>query len=582
MKRVFSALIALACLLTSVGCASGTDKADTVIYGNIYTADESGKHAEALAVKDGVFIYVGDKAGVKKYVGKDTVVETYDKGELITPGLIDGHTHVNQLMGAKIAALCELEPESDKESILKQIKEFVDAHPELDFYMVTGWDASSFLDEPYQIPTWHLLEGISDKPILCSSSDGHTYWVNKALLDMSGVTKDTPNPEGGDIAKDPETGEPLGQFTDKAQDYISNCKPDYDPAVYMQAVQSADAFCLAQGYVTRFQALDNEKFNPYKYPYITYVEQMDKEGKLTCYEQASFVVLNCDEVLEQVDEAICLRDETEGGNFEMTTVKFFIDGIVENAGAYLMEPYTYWPDDEWYGTPLWGGEDAVRRMGEAIAKANENGMTCHFHCMGDQAVHDVLDAIEYAASLIGKEKVRECRNAVAHLALVPEDDFARFADLNVIAVLNPWCAKDPKYYEVQAALLGEERASEQYPMQSFLAAGANVSFGTDLGASFTFDSIECFHVLTTRTFNNDDPESLLNPDERLTREQALDAMTIGGAYQLRKEDTFGSVTVGKEASVCVFSQDLLTVPDTEIMSTKVLGCMVRGVWYAGE
>jgi len=579
MKKNLAVLLAFICLITSVSCGAATEKADRVIYGNIYTSDENNKYAEALASKDGVFIYVGDKDGVKKYIGKDTVIETYDNGELVTAGLVDGHTHVNQLMGAKIADLCELEAESDKDSILQQIKAFVEAHPDLDFYIVNGWDASAFLDEPYKIPTWHLLEGITDKPMLCSSSDGHTYWVNKALLDLSGVTKDTPNPEGGDIAKDPVTGEPLGQFTDTAQNYISKVKPDYDASVYQQAALASDELCLEQGYVTRFQALDNEKVDPFKYPYITYVEAMDKEDKLICYEQASFVVTNSDNYLEQVDEAIRLRDETAGGNFEVTTVKFFIDGIIENAGAYLMDPYTYWPDDPWYGTPLWEGEEAVKHMGEAVAKANEAGMTCHFHCMGDQAVHDVLDAIEYAASLIGKDKVRECRNAVAHLALVNEADFDRFADLGMVAVLNPWCSKDPKYYVVQVALLGEERAFKQYPMQSFVKAGVHVSFGTDLGASFTYDSIECFHVIATRTFNNDDPESLLNPDEKLTREQTLDAMTIGGAYQMNKEDTFGSITVGKEASLCVFSKDLLTIPDTEIMSTEVLKVMVRGTWY---
>jgi len=308
------------------------------------------------------------------------------------------------------------------------------------------------------------------------------------------------------------------------------------------------------------------------------VEEMDKEGKLICYEQASFVVNNTDDYLEQVAEAIRLRDETAGGNFEMTTVKFFVDGIIENAGAYLMEPYSDMAGENWFGTPLWEGEKAITRMGEAIAKANENGMTCHFHCMGDRAVSDVLDAIEYAATLIGKEKVRECRNAIAHLALVNEGDFARFADLGMVAVLNPWCSKDPKYYELQVALLGEERADNQYPMQSFIKAGVHVSFGTDLGASFTYNSVECFHVLTTRTFNDDDPDTLLNAEEKLTREQTLDAMTIGGAYQLKREDIMGSVTVGKQASLCVFSKDLLTIPDTDIMSTEVLRVMVRGIW----
>jgi len=578
MKKLLSIVLIALCTLCLFGCKDNSEKAERVIYGNIYTADESNKYAQALAIKDGKIIYVGNKEGAKKFVGDDTVVETYESGELITPALVDGHTHVNQLVSAQYDSLCQLEAESSKDSILEQIKAYVEANPDVEFYLVTGWDASAFLDEKFKIPTWQLLEGITDKPMLCSSSDGHTYWVNKTLLDMSGVNKDTPNPEGGDIAKDPVTGEPLGQFTDNAQQYIEVCKPASAKEVYYQGIKAADDMCISQGYLTRFHALDNTKSNVYLYPLITYAEELDQAGELKCYEQGSFVVQNVEEVLDQIDEAIKLRDETAGGNYELTNVKFFLDGIIENAGAYLIDPYTYWPDEPWYGTPLWTGEEATQRMGEAIAKANQNGMSCHFHCMGDAAVSQALDAIEIAASIVGEDVVKESRNAITHLALVNENDFARFAKHNVVAVLNPWCAKDPKYYVVQEALLGEDRAWQQYPMQSFISAGVEVSFGTDLGASFTFDSIECFHVLVTRTFNNDDPDSLLNGDEKLTREQALDAMTIGGAYQMKKEDTFGSITVGKDASLCLFSKDLLTIADTEIMSTKVLNTMSKGTW----
>jgi len=582
MKKLLSLLFILLCAINLFGCSQDNKQdsviADTVIYGNIYTADENSKYAKALAIKDGMFIYVGDEDGAKQYIGDNTVVETYSQEELITPGLVDGHTHVNQLMTAKFDSLCELKAESTKDEIIEQIKQYVEENPDIEFYTITGWDGSAFIKEKYKIPTWDMLEGISDKPILCNSSDGHTYWVNKALLDMTGVNKDTPNPEGGDIAKDPVTGEPLGQFTDNAQKYVDAVKPERAKEIYYQAIKAADETCIEQGYVTRFQALDNEKYNAYKYPSITYCEELDKAGELKCYQQASFCVQNVPEILQQVDEAIRLRDETAGGNFEVTNVKFFLDGIVENAGAYLLDPYTYYLPEEWYGTPLWTGEEATQRMGEAIAKANQNGMSCHFHCMGDAALSQALDAIEIAASIVGEDVVRENRNGIAHLALINEDDYARFAKYNVIAVLNPWCAKDPKYYQVQVALLGEDRAWEQYPMQSFIKSGVNVSFGTDLGASFTFDSIECFHVLTTRTFNDDDPNSLLNGDEKLTREQALDAMTIGGAYQMKKEDTFGSITVGKIASLVVFSKDLLTISDTEIMSTELERSMYQGEW----
>jgi len=478
-------------------------------------------------------------------------------------------------MIAQMDSLGQISQGADKEVAVKDITDYVNANPDLDFYSLTGWEMQNFSSEEYGCPTAAMLDGITDKPILAVSSDGHSYWINNTLIELAGVTKDSVAPDGGVIVCDND-GEPLGIFKDTAQYVIDNVRPEKPQEVYEQGVFAADQFCLNEGYVYRFQALDNAPNNAWEYPMITAMEEMDKAGQLTAYSQGSFTINNTDDALELVDEAIKVRDETAGGNYEVTAVKIFLDGIIEKAGAYLSEEYNGYSG--YYGTQRWEGDDAIVKMGHIIAKANAAGMSVHFHGMGDQAISDILTAIEYAADEVGIDCVRESRNAVAHLCLVKDSDYERFADLNVIAVFNPWCNKDPGYYDLQVSLLGQERADRQYPMQSFLKAGVNYAFGTDLGASFTYDSIECFHALTTRTYNNDDPASLLKAEEKLTREEALKAMTIGCAYQLKKEDVFGSIEVDKDASLCVFSKDLLTIPDTEIMSTDVLNCMYKGAW----
>jgi len=578
MKKAITIIISIALTFCLFGCQNST-KADKVIYGNIYTADESCKYAEAIAIKDGKFIYVGDKAGAEKFVGENTDVETFEDNQLITPGLVDGHTHIATLMIGQQNSLGHISQGANKETCIEEIADYVNNNPNLGFYTLTGWEMQNFQDEEYGCPTADMLDDITDKPILALTSDGHTYWVNNVLMNLAGVTKDTVSADGGVIVHD-DNGEPLGIFKDTAQYVIDDVRPEKSKEIYYSGIQTADQVCAGEGYVYRFQAFDNEAFNSWKYPTIEYMEEMDKNGELKTYTQSSFVINNTDDALELVDEAIKLKEETAGGNFELTTVKIFLDGIVENAGAYLSEPYN---EDgvgtsDYYGTRRWKNDEAIVKMGKVIAKANAAGMNVHFHCMGDQATSDALTAIEYAADEVGIDCVRENRNAIVHLALVKDSDYERFENLNVVAVFNPWCNKDPGYYDLQVSLLGKERADAQYPMKSFIDNGVHVSFGTDLGASFTYNSVECFHALTTRTYNNDDQNSLLCEEQKLSREETLDAMTIGGAYQLHKEDSFGSITVGKEASLSVFSKDILTIPDTEIMSTEVIKAMYQGNW----
>lgn len=582
MKKIIFLILLMSCIMMCVlflDACGNAKKADRVIYGNIYTSNDNAKTAEALAIKGDKFIYVGSKDGVKKYIGKDTIVETFGEEQLITASLVDGHTHVSQLMITRMDSLGQISQGANREVAVKDITDYVNNNPDLKFYTLSGWEMQNFASEEYGCPTAEMLEGITNRPILAISSDGHSYWVNNVLIKLAGVTRDSVAPDGGIIVCDND-GEPLGVFKDTAQYAIDGVRPDKPHEVYEQGIIAADRMCLSEGYVYRFQALDNLASNPWKYPIITTMEEMDKAGKLITYTQGSFTINNTDDALELVDEAIKVRNETAGGNYEVTAVKIFLDGIIENAGAYLSEEYNGRPG--YYGTQRWEGDDAIVKMGHIIAKANAAGMPVHFHGMGDQAISDILTAIEYATDEVGIDCVRKSRNAIAHLCLLKDSDFERFAKLNVIAVFNPWCNKDPGYYDLQVSLLGQKRASSQYPMQSFLKAGVNYAFGTDLGASFTYKSIECLHALTTRTYNNDDPGSLLNAKEKLSREETLKAMTIGGAYQLKKEDVFGSIEMGKDASLCVFSKDLLTIPDTEIMSTEVLKCMYKGNWCEME
>jgi len=548
-------------------------KADSVIMCDMYTGDENQPEATAMAIKDGIITFVGDAKDVAPFIGDDTYIAVLNHGEFITPGLIDGHTHVTEYIIAAYNNLCRIPDGSSAQECVEIIRQFIIDNPDEVFITVNGWNNSAFGDIG---PTADLLDAIdTDKPILAYSADGHSCWANTKLMTLAGLTKDTPDPEGGAIMRYAD-GTPSGCVKDTANVILEKVKPEKTREVLVDGIMGAENLNAREGYVARFQAGDNETSNLLKTPVIDTCEEMDRAGKLNTYIQASFQVSNTEDALEMVDKAIELRDKTKGGNYEVATVKIFMDGIIENQGANLSEPYSDDPTGTNYGTTRWTGEESLVRLGHVIAKANENGMNVHFHTMGDQAVSDALHAIELAAEEIGIEKVQEARNALVHLALVKNTDFEKFAKYNVVAVLNPWCVKDPSFFEQQIQYLGEKRANDQYPMKSFLDNGVHIAFGTDLGASFTYNSIECFHTLCTRKYKSGDPSTVLKESETLSRQETIDAMTKGAAYQLHKEDEFGTITVGKQANITVFDKNILTCDEENIMGTKVLGCIYQG------
>ena len=261
----------------------------------------------------------------------------------------------------------------------------------------------------------------------------------------------------------------------------------------------------------------------------------------------------------------------------MTSIKILMDGIIESSSALLSEPYAN--DHENYGTARWSTDEDLKKLTQIIIKANEGGLTVHFHAMGDEAVSNAVDCVEKAYEEAG-DVILESRNAMTHLALVHDEDYQRISDLNMIAVVNPWTSKDPANFVESEELmyLGEERMNQQYPVKSFLDANIVTSFGTDYGASFVYEPVNCYRVLVTRTTADMDPAHILNDGQQLTPTEAIKVMTANSAYQMFKEDTYGTLEVGKKASLVVLSKNLLEIEDKDIAETEVERTMSNGTW----
>lgn len=589
-KAVLTSLILLSVLLCGCGAAKNSQEkvdanitagaveqehtaiADKLIIGTIYTGNENDDVVSAVAVKDGVILYVGDEEGAATFTDDNTECLELSQGEMIIPGFVDAHTHVSNYLGAmmQMAAIPE---GATAEDCVEVMRKFVEEHPNASVIKGKGWVNSVFNNG---CPTADLLDAIdTDKPMVIQSSDGHSSWVNSAMMKYVNITKDTPDPNGGKIERY-EDGTPNGCFRDTAMNLISGAFPTATPEDRIPGILAAMEDYSSYGYTDYLEIITNEQAKPMEHPTLDAYEILEQEGKLILNVQGGYVVNNEETALDVLEEAIRLREQTAGGRFQLTDIKIFMDGVIEGATAYLSEPYA--TDPKKFGTSRWESKEDLELLTKVIIRANEAGMPVHFHAIGDKAISDAIDCVEKAYNELG-DAVVNCRNVITHLQIVNENDFDRMAKLGMVAVINPWCTKYPHFYnETEVAYLGEERASNEYPVKSFKDHGVHISFGTDYGASFTYKTMPCLHILVTRMTEDENPESQLKASECLPVEEVLKMMSSGAAYQLKMEDIFGSIAEGKRADLVVLSKNLLEVPTSEILSTDIIKTMANGVW----
>ena len=531
--------------------------------GNIYTSDAANPTAEAVGISDGKFAYVGTDEGIRALIGPETEVVDLG-GRFVMAGITDAHCHV---YGATLSSmlLADLTKASSVEGYLAVMRDFVAAHPNDADYRGRGWLNGHF---PNLCPTADLLDTIcADKPISIRSIDGHSLWVNTYLLKLAGITRDTPDPDGGKIEHD-KNGEPNGCLRDTAMPLAQKALDDYSVEQYERVVMAAQDLYAALGYTGYYEAMINEnyKVNLHK----AYCALSDA-GELKLHTYATYNIMPGADALDRVDIAKAWHDETAGKMYELADVKLFIDGVVEGGTVLLKQPYA--TDPSYYGTDRWPGAENERLLAAVVEKSNRLGMAAHFHAIGDGACYKAVNAIEAAQKATGNDTLR---NAITHLQVVDPAEIRRMGEQKIIAVLNPWCNKAKGYFEeVEVHYLGRERAENEYPVKAFLDQGVRCSFGTDFPMSPVCNPFEAMEVFVTR-MSGGDPDTLLKPSERISVETVIDIFTNGTAYQFHREATSGSISVGKDADLLVLSQDLLHVAPTDIHLTVPEMTVVNG------
>ena len=538
-------------------------KADIVVYGNIYTVDKKQPRAQAVAISGGMFDYVGEKEGVKDYIGGQTQVLHFGQG-IILPGLGEGHGHVAP-GGTETLFTVHLNPYGTREEHLKAIREFAQKHPELDVIQGAGF-------MPTDEYTSDMLEGVTDRPIVLADIGHHSYWVNHAAMDRLGIDRNTPDVSDGIIVRDAK-GTPVGYFREGAMDLLKPLTV-FSVEQYKEAVLFFQEEYLAHGEtlildpIINWDSTDNA---------AEACHQLDKEGKLRMHIFAAYQVFQAQghNTLAEIEHAAELRERTWGPMFRLANIKVQVDGTIgpPPATAYVKEPYS----DPWSQEHQHRGQLRfdLETLTAVYRRSHELGFTVHAHTMADGALAFALDAMEKAQEQTGPHNYRD---AVTHLQLVDPADISRMARLGVVAVTDPhWFGMDKGYLDMMAAILGKERAEAQLPMKSFFDAGVVVTSASDYPVENPAYPLMGIQKGVTRTVIGQ-PDTLHAPAERVTVEQMIEAATLNEAFQLKCEDRLGSITVGKEADMVVLGEDITTCDPQHIAESPVLRTMVGGEW----
>jgi predicted amidohydrolase YtcJ len=538
-----------------VAAADPAHPADFVLRGGaVYTVDAVRRWAEAVAVRGDRIVYVGDDKGSAAYVGAKTRIVDL-KGRMLLPAFQDAHIHPIS-SGVVYAAGCKLEDAATADAYVRGVEDCARKHPGNGWIRGDGWSLPAFENGR---PDKRLLDAaVPDRPVYLESKDGHSAWVNSKALQAAGITRDTPDPQGGRIDRDAQ-GDASGSLQDGAMSLVLAKLPPYTPEERKAGLRYALRMLASYG-VTSFQDA-----NVSRQELETY-QALDERHELTARVVGS-IWWERGEGLEQIPRILALRRDFTRGNVRATTVKIMQDGVLETQTAALLEPYVGKGDQR--GISMVDPE----LLKKAVTALDKEGFQVHFHAIGDAAIRQCLDALEAARS---KNGVRDSRHHIAHIQLFHPDDIPRFRMLGVVANFQPlWAFADDYIKDLTLPFLGPARQRWIYPIGSLLRSGAVVAFGSDWSVS-SANPLEELEVAVTRMGPNGETKEPFLPEERIDLRDALAAFTLNAAYVNFQDDRTGSIEPGKLADLIVLDRNLFAIPPEQISETRVLLTLLGG------
>lgn len=568
MKRLLHAVL----LFAVISCGTKKTPADLIIKGGtIYTVNEHSPVVEAVAVTGDRITYAGDLSGLRPFESESTKVIDL-QGRTMTPGFIESHGHLMALGFNEM--VLDLSQVRSYEELVGIVRDAVNRSTPGQWIIGRGWHQDKWDTKPARIvrgfPTHQLLSQVSpDNPVYLWHTSGHAALVNARAMQLAGVNQlsveqlNKNRGEGGEIIRDPE-GNPTGVFNEQAMNLISQFIPPPTREINAKALQLAQQVCLENG-ITSFQDAGlSHNMVPQQQEVLDLYHEFKKTGGL--HVRMYLTLSGWD--LPMVRKWFQKGPEIDDQHFlTIRAIKLNCDGALGSRGAWLLAPYSDQPGAT--GMPTYSMDSVLEVSREAL----KNGFQVWAHAIGDRANHEILDRYEMAFKE-NPEKAHDCRFRIEHAQHLAPSDIPRFGKLGVIASMQAIHLSSDRPWAIER--LGEKRIVEgAYKWQSLLKSGAVVINGTDVPVE-PISPVACFFASVTRQTLKGMPPRGYEPAERMTREQALRSYTLDAAFGAFEEKIKGSVKAGKLADFTIFSQDIMKVPDADLLGTQVMMTIVGG------
>jgi len=525
--------------------------ADLIVWGgNIYTADDSNPQVNAVAVKDGRFIFVGNRAGAEEFAGDNTVILSLD-GSAMYPGFVDGHAHLAGI-GARELSL-NLEGIASLEALKASIKSWRATHEDAEFILGRGWIETHWPEGRFP-SRWDLDQVISDIPVILGRADGHALVANSIALEMVNITGASEAPFGGAILKN-ALGEATGVLIDTAQSLVSPIIPAPSTEdIQERLIKGSDVYAHYG-----WTGMHNMSV---PWAQVEMLEQLADDGEIGIRVYNSIVP----EAAEQLFEG----GMRESSNRRIVTraIKLYMDGALGSRGAALLEPYA---DADTDGLLLSTYENTMPILNRAL----QDGFQVNMHAIGDRANRLLLDWFEESMANIpvNERAIEDPRWRDEHSQIISLDDILRYKQLGIIPSMQPSHAIGDLHFA--EARLGTERLAGAYAWSTLIGSGARVVGGSDAPVERGDPLIE-FYAATARRDLKGFQGANWHPEEALTRSEALKLFTLWPAIASFQENEIGSIAVGKQADLTAFNIDLMTVPETDIPKGHAVLTIVAG------
>jgi len=518
-----------------------------LLNGRVYTMDERLPLAQAVAVRCGRIVAVGQGADIRALAGPDTE-EVDAGGRAVLPGFTDAHIHLVDY-GLSLG-LVQLDGVPSLQEAVARVAERARTAKAGEWILGRGWNRNLWPGGCF--PSRQDLDPVTPhNPVFLPSKDGYAAWVNSLALQLAGVTAATPDPPGAQFERDPQTGEPTGLLKEGAAiEVVGRVCTQFSTAQMVTAIQAATERLHRMGIVG--------VHTPEGAPQLQALQHVWRRGELGL--RVNFMV---PEQHLQAVHSLGLRGGFGDEFLRLGAIKIFADGALGPRTADMFDPYDGEPDNR--GIEVTTSE----RLRQLVTGCIADGWSPAIHAIGDRANNRALDALEEHWR---NWTTQGLRPRIEHVQLLAPQDLPRLGAMGVIASMQPiHCTSDMAMAERHWGA----RCSGAYAWRSLLASGAVLAFGSDAPVEDP-DVFRGIHAAVTRQLPDGTPTGGWYPEQRLTVAEAVYAYTMGSAYASGEERIKGSLSVGKQADLIVLSQDIFALPPEELLHTQVEMTLIAG------